>query len=129
MKLHFKESGQGRAIILLHGLFGSSDNWHHIAMRLAEEFHVFALDVRNHGQSPHSDEMNYPLMAGDMREFMDSHGLETATVIGHSMGGKMAMQFALQFPQRMERLVVSDMAPRVYMPRHKRIFPRCWRWT
>ena len=70
MQLHFKESGQGRAVILLHGLFGSSDNWHHIALRLAEKFRVFALDQRNHGQSPHSDEMNYPLMAGDVNEFM-----------------------------------------------------------
>ncbi len=66
MQLFFKESGQGRAVILLHGLFGSSDNWHHVAQRLAESFHVLAVDQRNHGQSPHSDEMNYPLMAEDL---------------------------------------------------------------
>ena len=97
MQLHFKESGQGRAVILLHGLLGSSDNWHPIALRLEEHFHVFAVDQRNHGQSPHSDVMNYSLMAGDMDEFMSSRGLATATVIGHSMGGKTAMQFALNF--------------------------------
>src|SRR5260221_7985133 len=94
MQLHFKESGRGRAVILLHGLFGSSDNWHHIGLKLAESFHVFALDQRNHGQSPHNDEMNYPLMAADVNEFMEAHGLETAAVIGHSIGGKTAIQFA-----------------------------------
>jgi esterase len=121
MQLHFKESGQGRALILLHGLFGSSDNWHHIALRLAENFHVFALDQRNHGQSPHRDEMNYSLMAIDVNEFMASRGIETAFVIGHSMGGKTAMQFALQFPQRVEKIVVADMAPRAYAPEHEKI--------
>jgi pimeloyl-ACP methyl ester carboxylesterase len=122
MQLYFKESGRGRAVILLHGLLGSSDNWHPIASRLAESFHVFAVDQRNHGQSPHSDEMNYSLLAGDLNEFMVAHGLETATVIGHSMGGKTAMQFALQFPERVEKLVVADMAPRAYAPAHERIF-------
>ena len=122
MQLHFKESGQGRAVILLHGLLGSSDNWHPIASRLAGSFHVFAVDQRNHGQSPHSDEMNYSLMAGDLNEFMAAHGLETATVIGHSMGGKTAMQFALQFPERVEKLIVADMAPRAYAPAHEKIF-------
>jgi pimeloyl-ACP methyl ester carboxylesterase len=122
MQLHFKESGQGRAVILLHGLFGAADNWHPIALRLAEKFHVFALDHRNHGQSPHSAEMNYLLMAGDVERFMAARGLATAAVIGHSMGGKTAMQFALQFPQRVEKLVVADMAPRAYAPAHDQIF-------
>jgi pimeloyl-ACP methyl ester carboxylesterase len=122
MQLHFKESGQGRAVILLHGLFGSSDNWHFIALRLAENFHVFAVDHRNHGLSPHSAEMNYPLMAADVEKFFATRGLETASVIGHSMGGKTAMQFALQFPQRVEQLVVADMAPRAYAPAHEKIF-------
>ena len=122
MQLHFKESGQGRAVILLHGLLGSSDNWHPIALRLAESFHVFAVDQRNHGQSPHSDVMNYSLMAGDVDEFMSSRGLATATIIGHSMGGKTAMQFALNFPNRVEKLIVADMAPRAYAPAHEKIF-------
>jgi esterase len=122
MQLHFKESGQGRAVILLHGLFGSSDNWHSIALRLAESFHVFALDQRNHGQSPPSAEMNYSVMAGDVNEFMTTRGIEKAFVIGHSMGGKTAMQFALQFPGRVEKLIVSDMAPRAYLPSHDKIF-------
>jgi len=79
------------------------------------------VDQRNHGQSPHSAEMNYPLMADDMNEFMASRGIENAAVIGHSMGGKTAMQFALQFPNRVEKLVVADMAPRAYAPVHEKI--------
>ena len=122
MKLHFKETGQGRAVVLLHGLFGSSDNWHPIARRLAQDFQVFALDQRNHGQSPHSNEMNYPLMAADVNRFMAACGLDAALVIGHSMGGKTAMQLALQFPERVEKLVVADMAPRAYAPAHEKIF-------
>ncbi len=121
MQLHFKESGQGRAVILLHGLFGSADNWHHIALRLAEHFQVFALDQRNHGRSPHSDEMNYQLMASDVEKFFVTRGIDSAFVIGHSMGGKTAMQFALQFSNRVDRLVVADMAPRAYAPAHEKI--------
>jgi pimeloyl-ACP methyl ester carboxylesterase len=116
MQLHFKKSGQGRAVILLHGLFGSADNWHHIALRLAESFQVFAVDQRNHGQSPHSDEMNFPLMAADLEKFFTAQKIESAFVVGHSMGGKTAMRFALNFPQRVEKLVVADMAPRAYPP-------------
>lgn len=114
MKLFFKEYGQGRAVILLHGLFGSSDNWHYISMQLSQQFHVFVPDQRNHGQSPHSDEMNYPVMADDVNEFMESHHVDSAVLVGHSLGGKAAMQFALQFPGRVEKLVVEDMAPRAY---------------
>lgn len=121
MQLHFKESGQGRAVILLHGLFGSSDNWHPIAKRLAASFHVLVPDQRNHGQSPHSDVMNYSLMAADVDEFMSARGLARAAVVGHSMGGKTAMQLALQFPDRVEKLVVADMAPRAYAPEHDKI--------
>jgi esterase len=106
----------------LHGLLGSSDNWHDIALRLSENFHVFALDQRDHGQSPHNDEMNYPLMAADVEEFFNAHGIESAVVVGHSMGGKTAMQFALQFPNRVEKLVVADMAPRAYAPAHEKTF-------
>ena len=122
MRLHFKESGRGPAVILLHGLFGSSDNWHYLALKLADSFHVLALDQRNHGQSPHSDEMDYQLMAADVNKLMDARGLASALVIGHSMGGKTAMQLALQFPERVEKLVVADMAPRPYAPAHEQIF-------
>ena len=114
MQLFFKEHGQGGAIVLLHGLFGSSDNWHYVAMQLSEQFRVFSLDQRNHGQSPHSDEINYSLMADDVNEFLDSRKIETVTLIGHSLGGKTAMQFALQFPARAGKLIVEDIAPRAY---------------
>jgi esterase len=122
MQLYFKEYGQGRALILLHGLLGSLDNWHSVAQRLAERFHIFALDQRNHGQSPHSTEMNYPLMAADLDEFLMTRGIASAFVIGHSMGGKTAMQFALQFPGKVEKLLVEDIAPRAYLPVHEKIF-------
>lgn len=122
MQLHFKEYGQGRPVVLLHGLFGSSDNWHPIALRLAESFRVLALDHRNHGQSPHSSEMDYPVMAADVDRFMAAQGLDRARVIGHSMGGKTAMQLALHFPARVEKLVVADMAPRAYAAAHDQIF-------
>ncbi|HEY4415184.1 MAG TPA: alpha/beta fold hydrolase [Verrucomicrobiae bacterium] len=122
MQLYFKESGQGRAVILLHGLLGASDNWHPVALRLAESFRVFAPDQRNHGQSPHSAEMDYPLMAADVAEFFERQKIASAVVIGHSMGGKTAMQFALQFPEYVEKLIVEDMAPRAYLPSHDKIF-------
>lgn len=109
-------------VLMLHGMFGSLDNWHTTSRRLATHFHVFAVDQRNHGRSPHSHEMNYALMAADLVEFLDAHSLASAHLVGHSMGGKAAMQFALSFPDRTERLVVEDIAPRAYAPRHGEIF-------
>jgi esterase len=122
MLLHFKEYGQGRPLILLHGLLGSLDNWHSIAQQLAERFQVFALDQRNHGQSPHSAEMGYQLMAEDVNEFLTARGIGSVSLIGHSMGGKTAMQFALQFSGKVEKLLVEDITPRAYPPEHNKIF-------
>jgi len=122
MQLHFKVTGSGPAVILLHGLLGSLDNWHPVAQRLAGRFQVFAVDQRNHGQSPHSADMNFPLMAEDLNEFLVLQGIPRAVVIGHSMGGKTAMQFALQFPGKVEKLLVEDVAPRAYRQSHDRIF-------
>jgi esterase len=122
MQLHFKVTGSGPAVILLHGLLGSLDNWHPVAQRLAGRFQVFALDQRNHGQSPHSADMNFPLMAEDLNEFLVAQGIARTIVVGHSMGGKTAMQFALQFPGKVEKLLVEDIAPRAYRPSHDRIF-------
>jgi len=121
MQLHFKQLGHGEPLVLLHGLFGSADNWFGVAPKLAEKFHVYTLDLRNHGLSPHSDMMDYPLMAADVEKFFTAHHLETACVIGHSMGGKVAMQFALDFPARVKKLIVVDMAPRAYAPSHDNI--------
>jgi len=122
MQLHFKQLGHGEPLVLLHGLFGSGDNWFGVAPKLAEKFHIFAPDLRNHGHSPHHAEMDYPLMAADMEEFFVARKIESACIIGHSMGGKVAMQFALDFPARVKKLVVVDMAPRAYARAHDQIF-------
>jgi esterase len=122
MQLHFKQLGHGEPLVLLHGLFGSGDNWFGVAPKLAEKFHVFAPDLRNHGHSPHHAEMDYPLMAGDVEKFFGAQKIESAHVIGHSMGGKVAMQFALNFPARVKKLVVVEMAPRAYGRTHDKIF-------
>lgn len=122
MQLHFKQLGQGEPLVLLHGLFGQSDNWFGVAPKLAEKFHVLIPDLRNHGHSPHHAEMDYPLMAADVEKFFTAQKIESACVIGHSMGGKVAMQFALDFPARLKKLVVVDMAPRAYKRAHDHIF-------
>jgi pimeloyl-ACP methyl ester carboxylesterase len=122
MQLHFKQLGQGEPLVLLHGLFGSADNWFGVAPKLAEKFHVLIPDLRNHGHSPHHAEMDYPLMAADVEKFFVAQKLTSACVIGHSMGGKVAMQFALDFPARVKKLVVVDMAPRAYQRAHDHIF-------
>lgn len=122
MQLHFKQLGQGEPLILLHGLFGSADNWFGVAPKLAEKFHVLIPDLRNHGHSPHHAEMDYPLMAADVEKFFAAQKLANACVIGHSMGGKVAMQFALDFPARVKKLIVVDMAPRAYQRAHDHIF-------
>jgi len=122
MPLYFKQLGQGEPLVLLHGLFGSADNWFGVAPKLVEKFHVIALDLRNHGRSPHHAEMDYPLLAADVAEFFTERKINSAHVIGHSMGGKVAMQFALDFPACVRKLVVVDMAPRAYARAHDRIF-------
>lgn len=122
MRLHFRERGDGPPLIILHGLFGSLENWGHISQQLADSFRVISVDQRNHGQSPHDSTMNYSALTDDLREFMDDLNLTSAHLLGHSMGGKTAMQFALTFPKRVNRLVVVDMAPRGYAPKHELIF-------
>src|SRR5215471_8537025 len=98
MDLHFEAAGQGEPLIILHGLFGSSDNWKSISKYLCQNFKVFVLDQRNHGLSPHSSQMDYTLMAGDVRDFLHGQGFQDAFILGHSMGGKTAMQLALLHP-------------------------------
>ena len=118
MQLHFQERGQGEPVVILHGLFGSSDNWSSISPQLAPYFHVFAVDLRNHGRSGHDGQMSYPIMAQDLHEFLNLQKLEWSHVLGHSLGGKAAMQFALSFPRRVRKLIVLDVAPRSYPPYH-----------
>lgn len=122
MELNYKTFGQGHPVIILHGLFGNLDNWQTFARQLAENFMVYVIDQRNHGRSPHTDEMNYTAAAEDLREFMESQWIYGAHVIGHSMGGKTAMQFAFDHPDLLDRLVVVDIAPKVYQGGHELIF-------
>ena len=112
ISLSYKSQGTtGAVIIILHGLFGSGGNWRSVARSLSESHLVYTLDLRNHGDSPHTDTMSYPTMAADVRAFMDAENIDAATVIGHSMGGKTAMRLALESPERVARLVVVDIAP------------------
>jgi esterase len=118
MKLFFKKQGQGRPIIILHGLFGMLDNWQSISNSLANDFEVWLVDLRNHGRSPHSEAFNYEVMAHDLHEFVEDHGLQGATIVGHSMGGKVAMRYAQLFQNEAGRLIVVDMGVKAYPIHH-----------
>lgn len=112
---HVDLGGAGKPpMLVLHGLLGSSRNWQTTGRDLAAHFHVIALDARNHGRSPHADEMNYAAMVSDVLAWMDAQAMPRATIVGHSMGGKIAMLLACRHPERVERLVVVDVAPRDY---------------
>ena len=111
VELNAIRSGQGPAIVVAHGLFGSARNWTSVARRLAERHTVHALDMRNHGASPWTNEMSYPAMAEDLLRYIRTQGLSRPTVIGHSMGGKAAMAAALIAPERVGRLIAVDIAP------------------
>jgi esterase len=121
MKLFFREMGAGQPIIVLHGLFGSSDNWLTIGKALSEKYKVYLLDQRNHGQSPHHDEFNYHVMASDLEEFIREQEIKNPIIIGHSMGGKTAMQYAVNHPEEWIKLCVVDIAPRAYPVHHDSI--------
>lgn len=114
MILHATESGDGPPVVLLHGLFGMGRNFGFAQRALAPRFRVIALDMRNHGASPHEEGMTYPVQAADVQETLASKGVERAAVVGHSMGGKTAMALALRWPQMVGRLLVSDIAPVAY---------------
>lgn len=118
MELHARLQGHGPPLLLLHGLFGSNENLGAVGRAFARAFTVYGLDLRNHGRSPRGDAMDYPTLAADVRDTMDAHGLSSAHVIGHSLGGKAAMELALSGPERVRRLVVVDIAPMDYPPRH-----------
>ena len=121
MQLHALHRGAGPPVILLHGLFGSAANLGIVARGLAKDFTTWSLDVRNHGLSPQADSMAYPDMATDVLEFMNAHDIGSCPVLGHSMGGKIAMQLAMDNPHRVSKLVVADVAPVTYPPHHHAI--------
>lgn len=108
-------------LVLLHGLFGSSENWVSRAKAMAAERLVISIDLRNHGASPHHDNMNYAAMTSDLSETLNASGHAEVLLLGHSMGGKVAMQFACQFPERVKKLIVVDIAPRPYASTHQQI--------
>ncbi len=127
MELNFKSFGSGPALIILHGLFGSLDNWQGLAKLYAEHFSVFIVDQRNHGKSPHSEEPHsYANMADDLKEFMEQQGMYTANLIGHSMGGKTVMQFAVDNEHMVEKMVVADMGISANDFRHTEIIDALW---
>ena len=117
MKLFFREFGEGQPVIILHGLFGQSDNWVTVGRRISDQFHVYIPDQRNHGQSPHTSVHSFPAMADDLAELIEEHHIENPILIGHSMGGKVAMTYALENPGLVKKLVVIDISPRKYPER------------
>ncbi len=125
MKLFFRKIGEGKPLIVLHGLFGLSDNWQTFAKTFVisnttppTTGSVYLVDLRNHGQSPHSSAFNYKEMADDVIELIRSENLDDATILGHSLGGKVAMTVALQNQQLVSKLIVVDIAPKYYPPHH-----------
>lgn len=120
MTLYFQEVGKGKPLVILHGLFGSSDNWRTISLRLGEDRTVYSLDLRNHGRSGHDDAHGYPEMTRDLAETLDFIDSGPVDLIGHSMGGKTAMRFALERPEQVAKLVVVDMAAKAYPPQHSK---------
>jgi esterase len=122
MELAFRKSGQGQPLIILHGLFGQSDNWNTLAKRFGENgFEVFTIDLRNHGLSPHSENWSYSIMAEDLQEFVEKHKLKNPILMGHSMGGKVAMFFALNYDHQLDKLIICDISPRAYEPHHDNV--------
>ena len=121
--LHSKIIGQGKPLIILHGLLGMGDNWISLGRRFADSgFQVHLIDQRNHGKSFHSDQMQYESMVADIERYFIHYNIYSANIIGHSMGGKTAMHFAVAHPDKVDKLVVVDIAPKNYPPHHHFIF-------
>ena len=119
--LHSKILGEGVPLLIIHGYFGSGDNWKMIANKLATNFQVHLIDQRNHGRSFHSDDFDYELMVEDLYNYIEHHQLEKVNLLGHSMGGKTVMLFAVENPEIVHKLMVADIAPRMYPPHHEDI--------
>lgn len=119
--LHSTILGNGRPMLVLHGVFGMSDNWITFGKIVAEYFEVHLIDLRNHGRSFHTDVFNYELMVDDVYQYVLNHNLQYVTLLGHSMGGKVAQFFALKYPQFIDKLIVVDIAPRAYPVHHMEI--------
>ena len=120
--MHYVSTGSGQPVILIHGLFGNVDNLKNLAFALDKQFQVIRVDVPNHGLSEHWTSMDYPTLAQAMIDLMDELHIDQAHIVGHSMGGKIAMAIALLYPERVTSLVVADISPVAYTPRHQDVF-------
>ena len=118
MELFYRKAGDGPVVVIIHGLYGSSDNWMNIGRKLAEKHTVYMIDQRNHGRSPFEQSNSYYDMRSDLADFFERHRIEKATLLGHSMGGKTAMWFAADFPEKVDKLVIADIAPKNYLNSH-----------
>lgn len=121
MELNYQHEGSGHPLIILHGLFGMLDNWVSISRKLAERYSVYILDQRNHGRSGRHNVFNYHAMVDDLLEFMETHDLESAYLLGHSMGGKTVMQFSFDYPEKVDKLIVADISPDEYDHKHDKL--------
>jgi pimeloyl-ACP methyl ester carboxylesterase len=121
VKLYHKIYGLGDPVIILHGLFGVGDNWRTIARMMESQYQCILADLRNHGRSPHDPEMNFEVMANDVHELILDLDLDRVHLIGHSLGGKVAMHFATHYPEYVDRLIIVDIAPRYYSPHHDHV--------
>ena len=119
--LHSTIKGEGKPLLILHGYFGMSDNWKTIGNQFAENYQVHLIDQRNHGRSFHEDEFNYEVLVEDLHAYIQHYQLEEVNIIGHSMGGKTAMLFAVTYPDLVDKLIVVDISPRMYQPHHNAI--------
>lgn len=120
--LHSQILGKGQPFIILHGFLGMGDNWRTLGLQWSEVgYEIHLVDLRNHGRSFHSDEFSYHVMAQDLEEYIKFHKLEEVVLLGHSMGGKVAMEFAVRFPDRVSKLIIADIGPKAYPPHHQDI--------
>lgn len=119
--LHATTLGSGQPLLILHGYFGMSDNWKSLGIQFAEGFEVHLIDQRNHGRSFHADEFDYELLVEDLYRYIKYHKLKQVILLGHSMGGKVAMQFAVTYPDLVDKLIVADISPKYYKPHHETI--------
>jgi len=121
MNLFYRQYGSGEPLLILHGLFGQCDNWAGIAKALSEKYTVYCMDLPNHGQSAHTEEFNYPAMLEDVRMTIENLSIKSFHLLGHSMGGKVAMYFAQAYPELLKSLLVIDIGPKYYKPHHQEI--------
>ncbi|QMU64688.1 MAG: alpha/beta fold hydrolase [Flavobacteriaceae bacterium] len=119
--LHSKIIGRGVPFLILHGYFGMGDNWKSLGNKFAEDFEVHLIDQRNHGRSFHAADFNYEIMVSDLHAYIKHHHIKNCILLGHSMGGKTAMLFAVTYPEFVQKLVIADISPGTYKPHHNEI--------